>query len=103
MTKPTAIDDALRIARDVQPDLWKRTEGVARLIDPAAFATDWVIHPPELAELHALRLKVMQGTAMTKAHDILRYLGVNTDTDWFLILTRLAEESSAAARRGEAE
>ena len=88
----TAIDDALRIARDVQPDLWQRTEQVARIIAPEAFDNGWVVEPPEAAKLHAARLACMRSTAMSKAQDVLKVLGVNTDTDWCEILTRMAKE-----------
>ena len=85
-----SVEKMLRIAREVQPDLWKRTEAVARIIDPGAFADDWIIHPPEAATLHALRLGLMKANAMSRAQEVLRYLGVNTDYDWYEILTRLA-------------
>lgn len=88
----SVIDKTIRLARKVQPDLWDRTEGVARIIDPSAFADDWIIDPPSAAKLHALRLEVLRGNAMSKAHEILRYLGVNVDTDWYEILDRLAKE-----------
>ncbi len=90
----SAIDDTLRIAKEVQPDLWARTEQVARIIAPEAFDQDWVIHPPEAATLHAARLACMRATAMSKAQDVLKVLGVNTETDWFEILTRLAKGHS---------
>ncbi len=87
------IDDVLRIARKVQPDLWCRTEQVARIIDPAAFDDDWIIDPPSAARLHEAKLKYMQAAAMSKAQDVLKVLGVNTETDWLAILQRLAEKS----------
>lgn len=90
----SGVDVTLRIAREVQPDLWARTEQVARIIDPAAFDDNWLIDPPEASRLHAARLAVMRSTAMSKAHEVLRVLGVNTETDWFEILTRLAMEST---------
>ena len=85
-----SVEDMLRIAREVQPELWARTEAVARIIDPGAFADGWIIHPPEAARTHALKLKVLQGNAMRRAQEVLQYLGVNTETDWYEILTRLA-------------
>lgn len=91
MDKQT-IDDVLRVARELRPDLYERTERVARIIAPEAFAEGWVIHPPDMAKLHALKLKLMQAVAMSKAQAVLEYLGVNTDTDWYAILTRMADE-----------
>jgi len=88
----TAVDSVLRVARDLRPDLWKRTEAVARIIAPEAFADDWIIHPAEAAKTHRLKLAVMRSNAMRKAQDVLGYLGVNTDTDWYQLLGRLAEE-----------
>lgn len=87
-------EDMLRVAREVQPELWERTEQIARIIAPEAFAEGWIIHPPEAAETHRLKLAVMRSNAMRKAQDVLAFLGVNTDTDWHEILTRLAEESA---------
>lgn len=86
-----------RVARELRPDLWERTDAVARIIAPEAFADDWVIHPPEAEKLHGLKLAVMRSNAMRKAQDVLAYLGVNTDTDWHEILTRLAEEGRNGA------
>jgi len=91
VSTPTLGDQIMRFAREVQPELWERTEAVARIIDPAAFADGWIIHPESAARLHALKLKVLQGNAMRKAQEVLAYLGVNTETDWYEILTRLAE------------
>lgn len=96
VNKPESdIDAFLRIARELRPDLHARTKAVARIIDPGAFADGWAVEPPEAARLHAMRLEVLRGNAMRKAQDVLQYLGVNTDADWFTILTRLAEEKGA--------
>lgn len=88
----TTVEAVIRISRDLRPNLWLRTEQVARIIDPAAFADGWVIHPPEAAKLHGLKLQLMRATAMRKAQDVLEYLGVNTSTDWYEVLQRMAEE-----------
>lgn len=85
------VDDMLRTAREVQPDLWKRTEQVARIIAPEAFMDDWIIEPEECATTFRLKLQLMQATAMRKAHDVLTVLGVNTETEWHEILQRMAE------------
>jgi hypothetical protein len=89
-------DQIMRFARDARPDLYERMEAVARIIDPAAFANDWIIHPEEAARLHSLKLKVLQGNAMRKAQEVLEYLGVNTQTDWYEILSRLAKDKVSA-------
>jgi len=86
------LERALGLARELRPDLWARTEAVARIIDPSAFADDWVASPPEAARTHALKLKVLRGVATRRAQDVLEYLGVNTETDWGEVLARLAEE-----------
>lgn len=90
----SAVDRALRVAREVHPDLWKRTEAVARIIDPAAFVDDWIISPPESARLHAAKLAYMRSHAMRQAQTVLEFLGVNTSTDWHEILTRMAKEAA---------
>ena len=89
--KVGSIDDMLRIAKQVQPNLWRRTEQVARIIDPSAFCDDWVCDNPDQQELHHLKLKYMQSNAMCRAQEVLKVLGVNTDTDWYEILTRMAK------------
>jgi hypothetical protein len=90
------IDEALRIARELRPDLWERTEAVARIIDPAAFAGGWtIVEPASAARLHEARVAYQRSNAMLRAQEILAYLGVNTETDWFTILTRLAERSAS--------
>ena len=94
MSTDKTVDDMLRIARQVQPNLWKRTEQVARVIDPAAFCEDWVCDDPSQQELHHLRLQCLRSSAMSRAQDVLRVLGVNTDADWYEILTRMAKEAS---------
>jgi len=88
---PSDVDRMLRIAREQRPDLWARTEAVARIIDPSAFADDWLIDPPEAARLHRLKLEVLRGNAVRRAQEVLQYLGVNTECDWYDILTRLVE------------
>ena len=40
--------------------------------------------------------------AMSKAHEILKYLGVNTDTDWLYILERLADPDKDRKTRAKA-
>ena len=87
-------DALLQIAREVQPDLWKRTELVARIIDPAAFCEDWVCEDPDRQELLRLRLSYMRSNAMCRAQDVLKVLGVNVDTDWYEILTRMARQEA---------
>ena len=44
------IDKMLEVAREVQPDLWERTEGVAKIIDPGAFLENAIVYPPEAEE-----------------------------------------------------
>lgn len=89
----TLIDRMLRAAREAQPDLWARTESVARIIDPAAFVDGWVITPESASRLHESKLRFMRANAMTRAQAVLEYLGVNVQADWYAILTKLAEEA----------
>jgi hypothetical protein len=90
----TDVDRMLRIAREQRPDLWARTEAVARIIDPAAFQDDWIVDPPESARLFAAKLAYLRSNAMGRAQEVLQYLGVNTDHDWHDILARLAKEGA---------
>jgi hypothetical protein len=91
----SSIDRMLRAARESQPDLWKRTESVARIISPEAFADDgWTVVEPESARrLHERRMRLVKAAAMSKAQAVLTFLGVNTDADWFDILQRMAKDS----------
>ena len=91
MTQKYDIDKMLEAAREVQPGLWQRTEDVARILDPGAFLDNAVIHPPEADKLFRLRQEYMQAAAMNKAQEILKYLGVNTDADWYAILSKMTE------------
>lgn len=93
MTRKNTAEDVIRIAREGRPHLWRRTEQVARIIDPGAFMDDWEVSPPDIAALLASKLAYQRAAAMSRAQEVLKYLGVNTDTDWHLILTRMAEES----------
>ncbi len=85
----TLIEKTLIAARKVQPELWKRTEQVARIIDPAAFVDGWVVRPEDSRKAHEARIGYMRAVAMHKAQEILKVLGVNTDADWYAILTEL--------------
>ena len=88
-----SIDAMIKAAKESNPDLWNRTELVARIISPEAFV-DAICHPEELQKLHLSRQKYMVSIAMSKAHDVLKALGVNTDTDWYDIMRRIAEGAS---------
>ena len=91
------MDEMLALARESNPDLWARVEGVAKIIDPGAFLTDHVIWPEENARTFEIRQQYMRACAMKTAHEILKYLGINTDTDWLYILERLGETERAEA------
>lgn len=85
----TSIEEMLQIARELRPDLWDRTESIAKIIAPEAFVSDWIIPDERLAAVHNAKLKYMRSVAMSKAQTVLEYLGVNTETDWHEILTRM--------------
>lgn len=85
------IDDALRTAKELHPDLYQRTEDVARIIDPGSFGTPWTCSDPDAQRLMDARRKLLQANAMATAQRILEYLGVNTNVDWLEILTRMAK------------
>lgn len=98
MKKTSSVaEQVMRFAREVQPELWERTEQVARIIDPAAFAEGWVLISRDASakRLHETRTKYMQSIALSKAQDVLKYLGVNADADWYAILSKMSEEKSA--------
>ena len=87
-----AVDRALQAARELRPDLWERTDQIARIIEPSAFMDDWLVHPEDQKHILEKRLAVQQAAAMRKAQEILQYLGVNTETDWYAILQHLADK-----------
>lgn len=90
--RPNAVDAMLRLAKAQNPDLWARTDSVARIIDPAAFVDDYVFSDDEARALTESRIEYQRAVAMHKAQEILKFLGVNTDPDWFNLLTKLAKE-----------
>lgn len=94
--KQSAVEACLRAARKVHPDLYERTELVARVIDPAAFADDFIVEPESAKRLHESRQRLMRAIAMSKAQEVLKVLGVNTDTDWLEVLTEMASEDPQA-------
>ena len=96
-TTSPSILEMFALARESNPDLWARTEGVAKIIDPGAFATDYVIWPEENARTFELRQNYMRAVAMGKAQEVLRYLGINTATDWLYILERIGRPKQAEA------
>lgn len=85
--KQTLGDTLYKIAKKKQPDLYKRTEGIARIIDPGVFTDGWIIHPEDTERLFHSRRKLEQCNALAKAQGVLKFLGVNTDTDWYDVLT----------------
>ncbi len=93
---PSEIDKMLAVARDVQPDLWQRTEEVAKILDPSAFFDNYQICPPEAERHFRIKQQYMKSVSMSKAQEVLRFLGVNTETDWYAILTRLALQHQEA-------
>ncbi|MCY3677917.1 MAG: hypothetical protein OXH66_10060 [Gemmatimonadetes bacterium] len=86
------VAEVLSIARELRPDLYERTEAVARIIDPVAFADPWICSDPKDQKLTELRRDVMRANAFATAQKVLEYLGVNTSTDWLEILTRIAKD-----------
>ena len=86
-----SIDAMIKAARESQPDLWNRTELVARIISPEAFV-DAVCFPKPLQRLHDSRQKHMTSIAMSTAQQVLRALGVNTEADWHDIIRRMASK-----------
>ena len=84
------------IGRHSLPDLWDRTETVARLVCPGAFpspGTQVVVHPKEIAEMFARKQKLLQAQAVMTAHQVLNYLGVNIDIDQYDLLGHMAENN----------
>jgi hypothetical protein len=92
--KESSIDRMLRAARKSNPELWERTEQVARIVSPEAFEEWTLIEPDSARRLHVLRMRLVKATAMRKAQDVLAFLGVNTEADWFDILSKMTEGSS---------
>ena len=87
----SSIDKALQLARERHPDLWERTDMIARIIDPAAFT--WMTTNDSKAQRRLdTKQKYLRARARSKAHDVLHALGVNTDTDWLYILDRITED-----------
>ena len=101
MAKVSDVEKMIAIAREVQPDLWRRTEQVARIIDPGAFVEGVVIHPDISRRRFDAHQKYQRAIAMRRAQEVLCFLGVNTETDWLEILTRLAQQDGQDEEKGE--
>jgi len=95
------IDEVVRIDREIRPDIYKKADGVARIIDPAAFQDNWTIHPKDHERIFKSRLKYQRAVAISKAHEILRYLGLSEAVDWGEILSRLAADPVPQETEGE--
>lgn len=86
------VDTEIQLAREKRPDLWKRTEQVARIIDPGAFEDgETLVTPASARKLYRTRLAYQQAIALQRAHEVLTFLGVNTATEWMDILMQLPE------------
>lgn len=91
------IDRTIAAARLAQPALWDRTDRIARIIDPGAFCAGTVFPKESQAAFNA-RLKYQQACAMRKAQEVLQALGVNTDADWYVILSEMGRGTSNKKR-----
>ena len=97
---PTDIERALDAARETHPDLWDRTEAIARIIDPSAFLDGWrlsALRTPANIKSFETRLAYMRTIAMSKAQEVLYFLGVNTTADWETIMTRILDKDLKGA------
>ena len=100
----SSVDELLAKAREQNPDLWKRTDDIARIIDPGAFLEGPVTtEPPELADNIRSKLAYQRAVAEHKAHEILKYLGVNMDVDWFSLLDAIHKTESESAAKAQEE
>lgn len=87
-------DRLLELARQSQPELWGLIDGIARIVDPGAFPSDYALTSSEAAQRFEQRTRYAQAAAMSKAHDILRHLGIPAETDWLDILERLGRDDA---------
>ena len=95
------IERVLKIDRELRPNLYARTEDIARIIDPGAFVMlleGYSTVPSPLAITHQV---YGQAVAYQKAAAVLEYLGVNTRADWWAIMTRLSTRGPASTIRCE--
>lgn len=97
----TDIERVLRAAREQKPDVYERADAIARIIDPSAYLDDWVVHGASVKLLNA-KVKYRRAAALTKALDILAYLGMSTETDWEDVFQRLAKETRGLAQSVDA-
>lgn len=104
MREQSAVEKAVAVSRELDPDLWAKVDRVAEIIDPGAFALYYdSVDPDGKPVPMTLRQKYMQSAARTKAWVILRRLGeIPQDFDWTPVLERLFDAPSAfAATTGE--
>ena len=93
MTTQDCIDEVVRKARELDPELWAKVDAIARIIDPSAFS-EWYdgITPVE----PDARVRYMRSVAENKAWRILQLLGIAPESyDW----PRLFDALAAPAER----
>jgi len=94
MNREHGIEDLLARAKARYPDLWQRTEAIARIIDPGAFAEGAILTDEEGHDLFEARRRYMQAVAFNRAHEVLAYLGLNEPVDWLQLLSELPPAGS---------
>ena len=86
----TEIEKIMTQYKEKYPELWERTELIARIIHPDAWSK-WNCAGEYHQKLSDARLKYMRSAARVKAQEILCAMGINTDVDWVYLLTEQAK------------
>jgi hypothetical protein len=81
------INDLVAISREQDPDTWAKVDGVARIIDPSAFAAV----PEMMSQLMHTSLAYAKAKAQAQAWDILVFLEIIPPLfDWEPVLEEYA-------------
>lgn len=90
------MEQAVRIARALEPELWSKVDHVAEMIDPAAFAEwSWLSSVPGKQESLLTQAKYKQSAARHRAFEIMQYLGIAPKTtNWTAIFERMVIEDT---------
>ena len=90
--KLSPVEVTMKAAHEAHPDVWERVEAIARIINPHVFSDMWVDENGN--EPMKTRREYLQSVAIDKAHEILMYLGVNKEDEWYDILMALRKKAA---------
>lgn len=88
----SAVQKAIEADRRLRPELYRKADSIAEIIDPSAFAAGYDSTAPDADPLTPTkRQQYYAAVARRKAWEILQYLGIAPEeTDWVAIFDEMA-------------